>query len=123
MPVPFLHVSSNTPRLQSHVAAGDSVVVRRVGAYYSEARLEGLAHKDEQVGAKTIERYVGRPDGLLYRSVTYGAPLPDDAAVRCQLCVCLAAELLVLLVQCHVRRAAAGRCHGTLLASLLFVFM
>lgn len=54
-------------------AAGENVLVRRVGHYYCAARLEGLAFKDEQVDRKTVETYEGRADRLTSRSVTYAA--------------------------------------------------
>ena len=71
--------------LEQHFAvneAGESVVVRRVGHYYAAARLEGLAFKEEHVGAKTVERYEARADRLCQRSVTYGRVAAADVGVR-----------------------------------------
>jgi hypothetical protein len=70
--------------LEQHFAlneAGESAVVRRVGHYYAAARLEGLAYREEQVGAKTVERYEARPDRLVQRSVTYGRVPAADLGV------------------------------------------
>ena len=55
----------------------------RTCEYYSSARLDGMAHKDETIGVKTIELYEGREDRLCYQSVTYGKPKHAvDPAVR-----------------------------------------
>lgn len=55
----------------------------QVSHYYVEARIDCLSRKEETVGVKLAETYVGREDGLVYRSATYGpAPTADEAAVR-----------------------------------------
>jgi hypothetical protein len=61
-------------------ASGENVLKQRTCHYYCSARLEGLAYKDEVVNFKTIEKYEGRSDGLVYRSVTYGAVDPEVKA-------------------------------------------
>ena len=37
-----------------------------------QARLDSLVERTEMIGSKTIERFEGRDDHLLYRSVRYG---------------------------------------------------
>ena len=42
-------------------AAGENVLARRVGLYFSSARLEGLARKDEQVCFAVLLHQVHKP--------------------------------------------------------------
>jgi len=44
---------------------------RRRLRFYPGARLDGLQLREETLGKKTIETYVGRDDRLVYRSVTF----------------------------------------------------
>ena len=37
-----------------------------------QARLDSLVERTEAIGSKTIERFEGRDDFLVYRSVRYG---------------------------------------------------
>lgn len=45
----------------------------RIFRFYSAARLDGLLLREEAIGRKTTEHYVGRDDRLVYRSVTFDA--------------------------------------------------
>lgn len=47
--------------------------------YYHHRNSDGLIYREEQIGRKIFERYKGREDKLIYRSVTY-----DDRAVDVQ---------------------------------------
>lgn len=39
--------------------------------YYHHRNEDGLVYREEQIGKKTFEQYKGRPDFLVYRSVTF----------------------------------------------------
>jgi hypothetical protein len=39
--------------------------------YYHHRNGDGLIYREEQIGRKTFERYKGREDRLVYRSVTF----------------------------------------------------
>jgi len=39
--------------------------------YYHHRNEDGLVYREEQIGKKTFEQYMGRPDYLIYRSVTF----------------------------------------------------
>ena len=47
--------------------------------FYHHRNTDGLIYREEQIGRKIFERYKGREDKLIYRSVTY-----DDRAVDMQ---------------------------------------
>lgn len=38
-----------------------------------QARLDSLVERTEAIGSKTIERFEGRDDHLMYRSIRYGS--------------------------------------------------
>jgi hypothetical protein len=44
--------------------------VRKV-YFYHHRNKDGLIYREEQIGRKTFERYKGREDKLVYRSVTF----------------------------------------------------
>jgi hypothetical protein len=44
--------------------------------FYHHRNKDGLIYREEQIGKKTFERFKGRDDKLIYRSVTYD---PDVA--------------------------------------------
>ena len=39
--------------------------------FYHHRNKDGLIYREEQIGHKTFERYKGREDKLVYRSVTF----------------------------------------------------
>ncbi|DBA85904.1 TPA: hypothetical protein ACH3X1_005449 [Trebouxia sp. C0004] len=46
--------------------------LRRDLLFYHQARLDSLVERTEAIGSKTIERFEGRDDHLMYRSIRYG---------------------------------------------------
>jgi hypothetical protein len=41
----------------------------RTATFFSDARLDGLARREERVGVKLSETFMGREDRMLYRCV------------------------------------------------------
>jgi hypothetical protein len=54
--------------------------------FYHHRNKDGLIYREEQIGHKTFERYKGREDRLIYRSVTFTPParraLPKDLTIH-----------------------------------------
>lgn len=46
--------------------------------YYHHRNKDGLIYREEQIGRKTFERYKGREDRLIYRSVTFDPKRPQQ---------------------------------------------
>ena len=45
--------------------------------FYHHRNKDGLIYREEQIGRKTFERYKGREDRLVYRSVTFNPNWTD----------------------------------------------
>lgn len=45
--------------------------------FYHHRNKDGLIYREEQIGRKTFERYKGREDRLVYRSVTFNPDWAD----------------------------------------------
>jgi len=45
--------------------------------FYHHRNKDGLIYREEQIGRKTFERYKGREDKLVYRSVTFNPDTSD----------------------------------------------
>ena len=45
--------------------------------FYHHRNKDGLIYREEQIGRKTFERYKGREDRLVYRSVTFNPDWTD----------------------------------------------
>jgi hypothetical protein len=45
--------------------------------FYHHRNKDGLIYREEQIGRKTFERYKGREDKLVYRSVTFNPDISD----------------------------------------------
>jgi hypothetical protein len=65
--------------------------------FYHHRNKDGLIYREEQIGRKTFERYKGREDKLVYRSVTFN----PDYIVK-------AAEDLTLIDNNHVGNKHKG---------------
>jgi hypothetical protein len=50
--------------------------------YYHHRNEDGLVYREEQIGKKTFEKYKGRPDCLVYRSVTFDPDRPVQGSMR-----------------------------------------
>ena len=46
--------------------------------FYHHRNKDGLIYREEQIGRKTFERFKGREDRLIYRSVTYDPNVTVD---------------------------------------------
>ena len=52
--------------------------------FYHHRNKDGLIYREEQIGHKTFERYKGREDRLVYRSVTFTPdkrPTPQNLTI------------------------------------------
>lgn len=47
-----------------------------------QARLDSLVKRSEAIGSKTIEKFEGRDDHLVYRSTRYGSLEPQQSDLR-----------------------------------------
>ena len=48
----------------------------------TQARLDSLVERTEAIGSKTIEKFQGRDDHLVYRSTRYGCLEPQHSDLR-----------------------------------------